>query len=458
LTKTNTVIYFVFLILFVIGGLLIFNEPHLFWDEGIYINNARYIYSLGEQAIYENFRPPLLSLTIGLSIPLGLDIILFSKFFIFLCFILAIIFTYLISEKIKKDSGLFSAIILYTCSLILFILPHILTDFIVLTFMLIAFYFFLNKKYFLTGLFCGIAITLRFPSGLLLLIFGLFLITKDLKTTIKNGLKLLLGALIFIAPYLTFNKLMFNSFFQPIINAQLIVAQGGSNFFNGAWFFIKVLFTQNLIILFLIGFVFMVIYKKIKNKDYLLLITICILYFIYFSQLPHYEDRYILLLIPFGAIISGITVSHILIKYNTLKKHIHLIFFILLIVALSFSININNLTNTQKEMAFLKNISEIDAEKIFIYDPITGIYFNGKIQYMVNPYYTNIFIEESPDIHYMIFSDRFFECNINCMDCGEINHCIETEKIKETITKEWELIKMEKIYGTNYYIYKKITI
>lgn len=453
--ESKYLFFFIFLTLSIIGGLLIFSEPHLFWDEGIYINNAKYIYSSGEQSTYENIRPPLFSLIIGLSIPLGIDIILFSKIFIFLCFILAIVFIYLISEKIKKDSGLFSAIILSTCSLILYILPHTLTDFIVLTFMLIAFYFFLSKKYFFTGLFCGISILLRFPSGLLLIIFGLFLITKDIKQTIKYWIFLILGALFFIAPYLLFNKILFNSFLNPIINAQLIVAQGSSSFFTTAWFFIKVLMIQNLILLFLIIFVLLIIFKKIKNKDYFLLLFVCLLYFIYFSQLPHYEERYIILLIPFGAIISGITISYFSKKLKTIS---YLLLFILLFITLVYSINNFITSNTDTEIRFIKDIKEIDTNILFISDPILGIYFDRKIKYMVNPYYTNQFLEKYPDFSYLIFSDRFLECDITCMDCGEINHCIETKKFKEIILNNWILIKTERIYGINYYIYKKITI
>ena len=168
----------IFLLLIIIGALLIFKSPTLFWDEGVYINNAKYIYSLGEQSTYESIRPPLFPIIIGLSIPLGIDILIFSKIFIFLCFLLGILAIYLISEKIQKSSGVFSAISLFTCSLIVFVLPHILTDFIVLTFMLIAFYFYINKKYFLSGLFCGVSVLLRFPSGLLFIILGLFLFEK----------------------------------------------------------------------------------------------------------------------------------------------------------------------------------------------------------------------------------------------------------------------------------------
>ena len=90
----------IFLLLIIIGALLIFKSPTLFWDEGVYINNAKYIYSLGEQSTYESIRPPLFPIIIGLSIPLGIDILIFSKIFIFLCFLLGILAIYLISEKI----------------------------------------------------------------------------------------------------------------------------------------------------------------------------------------------------------------------------------------------------------------------------------------------------------------------------------------------------------------------
>jgi hypothetical protein len=164
------------------------------------------------------------------------------------------------------------------------------------------------------------------------------------------------------------------------------------------------------------------------------------------------------LLIPFGAIISGITLFYFCNKFLKTKKIAHLILFILLIITLIYSINYFITSNSDTEIQFIKDIKEIDTDTIFISDPILGIYFEGDIKYMVNPYYTNIFLEKYPNIHYLIFSDKFLECEISCMDCGKINHCIETEKFKETLFNNWKLTKTQKIYGVNYYIYKKITI
>ncbi|HRS42815.1 MAG TPA: glycosyltransferase family 39 protein [Candidatus Diapherotrites archaeon] len=452
----------IFLLLIIIGALLIFKSPTLFWDEGVYINNAKYIYSLGEQSTYESIRPPLFPIIIGLSIPLGIDILIFSKIFIFLCFLLGILAIYLISEKIQKGSGVFSAISLFTCSLIVFVLPHILTDFIVLTFMLIAFYFYINKKYFLSGLFCGVSVLLRFPSGLLFIILGLFLFEKDIKKAIKNILIFASGFLILIVPYLISNKIFFGSFLKPIINAQLIVAQGGSNFLGTAWFFIKVLISQNLILIFIILFIILVLSKKMKDKNHYLLLTLVVAYFIYFAQLPHYEDRYILLLIPFGAIITGIVISYFLNKISNIKlKHfvgiatlIFLLIFVIFILLISK--NIYNIINGKTEIKFLKEIGEINTERLFIYDPITGIYFNKKLNCIVNPYYTNKFIERYPDVNYMVLSEKLFDCNnVVCMDCDGADQCLEEEKLKETLNREWEIIKSEKLYGFNYYIYSK---
>jgi len=443
------------LLIILIGSLLIFKEPHFFWDEGIYINNAKYIYSLGENSIYENIRPPLLPLIIGLAIPLGLDIVIFSKIFLFLCFILALVFIYLISEKLKKDSGIFSTAIFFTSSLILFVLPHILTDFIVLTFMLIAFYFYISKKYFWSGLFCGISVLFRFPAGIFLIILGLMLIEKDIKKTIKKGLYFGLGALIFILPYLISNKMFFDSFFKPIINAQLIVAQGSLNLFSGAFFFIKVLLSQNLILLFIIIFIILLIKKKIKIEYGYLLLIICAIYFIYFSQLPHYEDRYILLLIPFGAIISGIVCSYFINLKKKLKFGFLIITTIYVLLVLFAIIKINNLSNNNTDILFLKEIGNLEADYLFIYDPIAGIYFPKKLHYVVNPYYINIFFKERPEIKYMVVSEKLFNCNIQCMDCNNADQCVEEEKLNKTLNESWEIVKTHKLYGTNYYIYHK---
>ena len=56
----------------------------------------------------------------------------------------------------------------------------------------------------------------------------------------------------------------------------------------------------------------------------------------------------------------------------------------------------------------------------------------------------------------MVLSEKLFDCNnVVCMDCDGADQCLEEEKLKETLNREWEIIKSEKLYGFNYYIYSK---
>jgi 4-amino-4-deoxy-L-arabinose transferase-like glycosyltransferase len=468
-------IFWILLIIFIFVIVYSFINYIPYWDEAVYINNGKYLYSLGEVSTYEYQRPPMMGIITGFFWFVGLNEILFSKIILAIIFILGLFYLYKVAENLKKGSGIITTLLFTSLSSISFFTNRLLTEIPGACISIIGYYFFMKKKYFLSGFILSLAFLFRYPTGLVFGVLAIFLFLEFIKTkTLKNIFKYSLGFSILIIPFITLNYLFIKKslpFFKQIIfpftsASDMVLANAYDLTTTGVKYYLNFLFTENFLLIFFILFIiFIIIFKKIRQEVILkkihLPFLISILYFLYISSIIHYEPRYFISALPFFTIISGITIYYIIEKINYKKINIKKTIEILLILFIIFNFFLvitsqvyeNKLTDFEKINNYYTYIQEIDPEYkdyVLIDNPVYGIYNEKhKIEYLsgIN------FAEKKISIFnpkYILFEERNYVCwREDDFSCFE-----KLNLFKEKITTEYDLIYTEYFYNTNHYIYK----
>ena len=284
------------------------------WDESVYIGIGKYLYSGGEVGLLEDIRPIGLPLILGLFWRLGFNILKTGEIISILFGTGSIIMTYLLGKKLyNKNTGMISAVLLAFSPVFFYFSSFALTSIPSLFFSLAAIYLFKEKKYFFSGLFCGITFLIRYPQGLLFASLVLLSIKnfKDVK-------KIVLGFLCIVIPLLLYNLFMYGNFLQPFISASthqsnevnsVLDSSILSKVHNFLYYFIELLKQNILSVFFFISILF---YIKKKEK----FIIIPFLYLIYFTLINNKQTRFSIVFIPLIYIFS---INYLLIKLKRFK-------------------------------------------------------------------------------------------------------------------------------------------
>lgn len=433
------------LILFLLVVQLIFvsfpNTP--WWDEAIYVGMAKFVYSFGKIGFWEYFRPPIWPIFLSFFFKIGFTIknIHIIQALISMVFL---IFTYLISEKIKPKSGVLS-ILLISSTLLYFGFIHVLLSvYLSLLFAIISIYLFTKQRYFLSGVLLSLSFLTRFPQGLLLLGYGLvflvdLIIHKDNKQkvkTIKNGLITLLGFILTFVPYAIHSKIYYGGYFNPIIFGSKVAADTAKFFQEPLLFYFKVILLNNFLYIFAIIFIILYIKNKLwSDKNKTIIFVSLILFFTYFTYNSHKEARYILVAIPYLAVAASYGIMTLLdilknmqqnlsskyfkilkkIKVNLSSSIYNILIIILLFVTLSFMIGSSAYSNwfTPTQEEFYGYFSD-DSQGLLLAANPNYIFFTEKpITFMVNWDVTLKILDDE-----LINPDHiaFNTCEYKCLD------------------------------------------
>ncbi len=199
------ILLFSTIILFLLNCSLLF-EVHKnvqFWDNAVYINNAKYLSDNGNY--FEPLRPPLLSI---IEIPfVNID----YSYSILLVIIITLLITFFAAYKVSK---LFEIDLLLTSFILLN--PLIIISGLIsgpefmYTSLMMLFVISIYESSYLSGIYLGLAILLRYNAiGYIPLIFIDF----------KKSVRALLLLIIIILPWLIYNKIREGNFFYSIIDS-----------------------------------------------------------------------------------------------------------------------------------------------------------------------------------------------------------------------------------------------
>lgn len=457
---------------------LAFSYHEVIWDEAVYIGIGKYIYSLAEIGIWENIRPPGLSLILGLIWKMGLPVALFSELAIILFGAINIAMVYVITKQLSNEKAALFASIIFTISPIFFyqssfILTHIPSIF----FVLFAIYLFIQDRYFYSGIFAGIAFLFRYPQGILLAaICAYILISKKdgykrytkyeyIEEICRKIFLILAGFLMILLPLLILNYIKYDgNVLLPFIEASKhqgnIVYQIQNPVYNIFFYLIELLKQNPLLIFAFIG-LFFYYREKEKSKTYpcsIIIFASFLFPFLYYTALINKQLRFSIEFLPYLSILAayGIYNAYYSIKNNTkhpCKQTLKFLFILLVAVLAIMPIKIN----FEQYQWRIKTESEITSQvhKYFLNNNLTLPILTtdpSLIAYSDIKAYTFYEDISTALINYGTYRDKsaYILYNTEFYPCYNEEKCKDRQLLFEVIKAENELI----FNKDNFYIFR----
>lgn len=445
------------LIISVIVRLILFVLPHpVYWDGAAFMQIGKYIFSSGSYGLFESARPILWPIILGFIWKLNLDILFFGKLLVNIFSIASIYLVYVIAKKLfDKETGISASLLFSFSALFLIYTNQLYSEIPSIFFALLGIYFFANDNLFYSGLSLGLAFLTRFPQALM---FISVLITAVLirKRVIKTGLTLSTGFLIPLSAYFFFNYIIYKDIFYPLTYGFHIINISGIWIHKGDWYFYLVeLVKQNFIFILSVPGIFYSLHKK--N----FVIAACfLLSLLFFSSLQHKEARYVLIVLPYAAILSSLLLKKICNTKNLRKLSISFIIFSIIITSVLagygyYAIE-RNFVNKEINSEFYNY--KLNSSFVFSSNPIMGLGQDVKIypmyyqEFFYYPYFDGDRISELFNEYndsYLFYS----ECD---MICPPDKNCIERrEKLESLIEENFDLVYSRRL-GCSYRIYRKV--
>lgn len=254
-------IWQVLFLLFLIGLIirLYIDITYFFWDEAVYLLNAKW-FALGKSEYNEvDYRPPLIPFLLSFFYKLD-NFENVSRVFMILLNSLSIPTIYFLGKEINPKVGLLSAIILVLLPFHIQTSRWMMTDAANMLFLMLFTLFLLKKRPILSGFFAGLSFLTKFTS--VIFIPAIFMIVFYRSKESRFLFRFLIGLTIII-PYLVFNQLYYGSAFDFFFKA----IEGVANKETTTPFFILWLF-YDLIGIVLLPFFLYSIYTNLKNKSH----------------------------------------------------------------------------------------------------------------------------------------------------------------------------------------------
>lgn len=378
---------------------LIFLLSH-FWrvppvdDPAGYIAMGKYIYSLGNAGYWMPRKAILLPLMVGAFWKLGLDHVLFGGILELLFSVGSIFLVYLIGRKVFDEKvGLLSAAFLSISPLYfnfgVQIFPRIPATF----FGLLAVYYFLNNKQFLSGFFSALAFLGHFTLLLLYGVLFLFFILGVIKRThtSKNIINFLIGSLLIFIPYLFSNLIFYRNLIFPILDSFHQMEREKCGWAEGfpGFFYIEYFWGREPIILFLslIG-VLLIIKKPDLTKVLILCIGAIHLLDIHITRTN--SIRYTIPALPYLYMLSAFAFFQIYNFVKQRKRFVGIGIFILLFIYITFNYTsliylhlhrIYDMEDFYRSKTFIENGELLNGIK-YIYKKATNIELSPYQQYL----------------------------------------------------------------------------
>lgn len=449
--KKNKEVFLILLTFFIIK--LVFFKRHLiWWDESVYIGMSKYIYSLGSYGLWEDIRPLLWPIMIFGST-------VFARILVLVLSLACIYLTYLIAKRLfNKNTALIATMMLAFNPVFFFYSGKILAGIAALFFILLSFYFFINKRDYLAGLFIGLAFLTRFPAGIFLVILfiPLLLYWKKKDLFIKKAGFFILGFLTVVIPFLIFNYFYYGQMLKPLITAfytiNRVIACNYLYVLPWYYYFLLLLGYNFLVIFAIIGIYLL---RKRDLRKYALLLSF-IIPLIYITLLHCKQERYVLMFLPFLMIVTAFALVKLFSKIKNKQVACFISILIALILLVIFTTNLASVyQKEQQTRPFYADINVSKGELVMTTMPYIINYKDVLVLplYYYNPYYIkDVFYNNIYDVNYVIFDT----CDIPCSPVDE-NCPAEMESIKDVFTKTLNRVYYEKKNGCERFIFHKPT-
>jgi hypothetical protein len=392
--KQSKLIIYVLIIAFILRLLFLFDYHEVWWDSAVYIGMGKYIFSLAQQGLWEPIRPIVWPLILGLIWKINLDPVLFGNI---LTTILSLAITYLTfliaKDNFDERTGIIASILVAFSSLIFFFNFRGYTEIPALFFILLSLFFIFKQRYFLGGAFVSVAFLTKFPAGLFLICFIPLVFSKE---KLRNIFYYGMGFFVVLIPYLIFNYFMYGNILFPFVSASDSINNvAGCNYLRyhpWYYYFIFIIKDNFLNIFSVLGVYFTT--KKMNKKNITLLLSFFIPLF-YLMQMNCREDRYIIMFIPFLAILSakGIIGLVEMSAKKQSKKYYIISFIIVLLISSILAVYYYSINEQTVKIVPIEEFyhfvegKEIKGE-IWTTNPLVNLYVSKKLELLYYPLYT----------------------------------------------------------------------
>lgn len=437
-------IYLVLALAFALQLAFLFQNHNMWWDSSVYLGMGHYMYSLGEQGIWEHIRPLVFPLMLGFFWKIGLNDVFFGHLLAMAFSLGSILLAYLIGKKLfSREAGEMAALVLALTPVFFESTFRLMTEIPSVFFALLALYFYIEKKPFASGIFAGLAFLTKFPQALVIAIIGIALLKRW-----KEAGKFTLGALCFIVPYLVFNYFMYGN---PSVfaDAEAIIKNSGIWLFSDpVYYYLQGILKQNpLYILAVVG-----IYACIRERKYAIP-ALAVAFFAYFSYHTHKEIRFALLMLPYFAILAAVGIKRMF-------KQQWIFWAILVIAGIAFASQLEREEplNPALEgyMTFLEG-KEISGEVLVAY-PQISLYS----QKAVTPMYYMVFdkalaqkwidyLTNQNNVQYVLI-DR---CNLVCHPENDAGCKEKAEELMNLLKEKFNAVYDEKDSSCEYWVFER---
>jgi len=480
----NRSIYIITLLFFLIKLFLFASRYHYpIWDEAVYISMSKFFWSFGNSGYLETLRPILIPLIFGFFWKITGSYMFIYEMLEILFACGTIYMTYFLAKEIfNKWTGIVAALLISLTSVFFTYSSYIMTEIPSTFLVLLSFWCIYKKqKYYLAGVFAGLAFLARFPQALFVIsvcvfLFAIFIRSRQRKIIFFNGIRFLISSFLTVLPFFVFNFIYYqketsswyHATFRPLIYASNLINSTYLWLYDSSrdFFFVGMYKDFPLLAFALLGVFICIVVgskdKKDKGHGWFFLLITLIVYLIYFTGLNRMEYRYTLSFLPFVVIFAayGITtvVQMLYVRKGRLSK-VLLIVFLIFLLHMSYIKSIENkdITNYRgyskppivtENYEFLYNHPLLGT--VITTDPLIGVFIDNKI---IPAYYSMQDLEyalKTYDYSAIYMVPRAFPCKEDDDSCNS-----KMKDMMSQILLDNNLVLNKNFNGDYYYIFTK---
>jgi hypothetical protein len=394
----------------------------LWWDSSVYVGMGKYLYSGGESGLYEDARPVVWPLLLGLFWKLGLDAVLFGKVLLGLFSVGSVVLTYLLGLRLfSKRVALMGSFFLALNSTFFLFSTVLHSEIPSLFFLLLGVYLLVLGRHGFSGLALGVATMTRFFHLVVALGVGGYLIYLYSKKRVSlKELEWFGGG--FSVPvilFLVYSFVRHGSFLYPFVLQAWMTRHTGWIFHQGFGSYFEGLWLANVLVVFSLWG----LYACYKQKKYLVLVLFAVS-FLPFLLTAHKEMRIIIQALPFLFLLAGAGIVSLVDRLKGRRVVLVLVLLVFLVQALPQLEGNRYAAGMGEFSAYLEEVT-VD-ESVWITNPgfVAGSDHAAVLMYY--PLYSSERIAElredvSDADHVLISSCDVLPCPESDVDC-EQNH------------------------------------
>ncbi len=453
--RERTVLIIASIIVIALGINFYAKSATYWWDESTYIGMGRFIETGGSIGFWENFRPPVIPLTIALlemfRTPTEVERLVISSVFA----ILLLYATLKLAKKNDEETAHWALLLLITAPVIIKLSPRILADIPSTAIITISAVLLFSNKRMPAGIVHGIAILTRFPQIIYIPAFTIYIwwdaITNGTKENmlkaVKQTMQYVTGIGIIVGVYTAFQKIVFGSFTEYIFYAQAVPKIGSAKLFPTiTTFYFSYLATTILLLpLLIIGIIYYTKNYKTEKKGIFLTIATALMIG-YLTQFPYREERFLVMALPFIAVISakGLKIVQKILRNAVsagAEKAFTIIVIVLIVIMTMQGISQAGLSigqYTPQEKEYYKKISEIktkEGEIILMAETDALALTKQKIRFLGGIQYARKELERlKPNAAAFAWNNCTYACPAGDLDCDEEKRMFNEDLSKLKIT------------------------